>query len=160
MPMEIERLKFLASVVEREAKHLESTAARLFQGRQVTESEVNQWIGSLDLSERLDAFVARFGRLQDTIGDKLIPQLLAFLGERIGPAMDNLDKAERFGWISSADDWMAHRKLRNQMIHEYIDDPAVLAAALDAGRRWVAPMSQSALKLAEEVRHRLGDFHT
>lgn len=156
MTAETERLKFLASVVEREATHLGSTADRLFQGQQVTEDRVNHWIGSLDLSERLDAFVVRFGRLQDTVGDKLIPRLLAFLGEQTGPAMDNLDKAERFGWISSADDWIAHRRLRNQMIHEYIDDPMVLAAALEAGRQWVAPMSQSALKLADEIRRRLG----
>ena len=33
------------------------------------------------LSERVEAFVSRFSRLQDTLGDKLIPQLLMALGE-------------------------------------------------------------------------------
>jgi predicted nucleotidyltransferase len=33
-------------------------------------------------SERTDAFFARFGRLQDTLGDKLLPELLSCLGEK------------------------------------------------------------------------------
>ena len=82
------------------------------------------------LAERLDAFVARFGRLQDTVGDKLLPSLLMALAEPVGPAIDNLDKAEKFGWIESTEDWMEMRRLRNQMVHEYIEDVAVLASAL------------------------------
>ena len=76
------------------------------------------------LAERLDAFVARFGRLQDTVGDKLLPSLLMALAEPVGPAIDNLDKAEKFGWIESTEDWMEMRRLRNQMVHEYIEDVA------------------------------------
>ena len=48
------------------------------------------------LAERLDAFVSRFGRLQDTVGDKLLPALLFALAEKTGPAIDNLDRAENF----------------------------------------------------------------
>jgi hypothetical protein len=63
----------------------------------------------------VEAFVSRFSHLQDTLGDKLIPKLLSALGERQATAMDNLDTAERLGWISSADEWQAIRQLRNQM---------------------------------------------
>ncbi|WP_256993193.1 hypothetical protein [Methylococcus capsulatus] len=38
--------------------------------------------GDSDLAERVEAFVGRFGRLQDTLGDKLSPLLLAALGEK------------------------------------------------------------------------------
>jgi len=31
---------------------------------------------NIELAERVEAFVARFGRLQDTLGDKLLPTLL------------------------------------------------------------------------------------
>lgn len=58
------RLEFLIRVTERECVHL------LIQTDQV-------------LAERLDAFVSRFGRLQDTVWDKLIPALLAALGENL-----------------------------------------------------------------------------
>ena len=43
----------------------------------------------IDLAERVDAFVARFGRLQDTVGDKMLPPVLAWLAEPVGPAIDN-----------------------------------------------------------------------
>jgi uncharacterized protein with HEPN domain len=33
----------------------------------------------------------------------------------------------------SADGWMEMRRLRNQMVHEYIEDLAVLASALRSG---------------------------
>jgi len=39
------------------------------------------------LAERLDAFAARFARLQDTAGDKLLPALLTWLGEPVGAPM-------------------------------------------------------------------------
>ncbi|TVP60703.1 MAG: hypothetical protein EA349_01005 [Halomonadaceae bacterium] len=99
----------------------------------VTENEVKGWIVDVDMAERLDAFVARFSRLQDTLGDKLIPTLLSYLGEQTGPAIDNLNRAEKFGWIESAEEWIVYRKLRNQMIHEYIEDTAVLTDALRSG---------------------------
>jgi len=89
------------------------------------------------LAERLDAFVSRFGRLQDTVGDKLLPALLNALGESSGPALDNLDQAEKFGLIDSSDNWMEIRRLRNQMVHEYIEDLAVLSSALRSGHGYV-----------------------
>ena len=51
----------------------------------------------------MEAFVGRFGRLQDTLGDKLLPAYLAAEGEFPGTALDNLDRAERLGLLPSAD---------------------------------------------------------
>lgn len=45
--------------------------------------------------------MGRFGRLQDTLGDKLLPLLLSLLGEKVSSAIDNLDRAERLGFIES-----------------------------------------------------------
>lgn len=154
MNSETDRLDFLVRVASKEAEHLLQTSNRLFNGAPVTQQAVVAWTQDPDISERLDAFVARFGRLQDTLGDKLIPRLLSFLGEPLGPAIDNLDKAERFGWLDSADEWVAHRKIRNQMIHEYIEDPAVLADALETARLWVEPMVNVADRLSLEVKRR------
>ncbi|GHC35301.1 hypothetical protein GCM10008094_30550 [Aidingimonas halophila] len=135
---------------------MELTTQRLFSNVGVlTSQDVTAWIEDVDLSERLDAFVARFGRLQDTIGDKLIPSFLNYLGESVGPAVDNLDKAERFGWIDSADDWYSLRKLRNQMVHEYIEDMVILADALETGRQFVPALKNMSYRLADEVDQRL-----
>ncbi len=123
------KLRFLAEVVSAEAEHLKATDARLF-AEPMTADRAARLRTDIDLSERADAFVARFGRLQDTLADKLLPQLLQWLAEPVGPAIDNLNKAERLGWIGSVDAWLEARRMRNRMIHEYVRDPAELAAAL------------------------------
>ncbi|MCL7929574.1 hypothetical protein [Halomonas llamarensis] len=156
-----ERLAFLARVVKKEANYLEITSVRVFGGvAPVSYEHVVEWVDDIEAAERLDAFVARFGRLQDTVGDKLLPQLLKFLGESLGPAADNLDKAEKFGWIDSADDWLLYRKLRNQMVHDYIEDLNVLADALDAGRTFTQSLIEMALRMAQEAENRLHEPHS
>lgn len=130
------RLQFLSRVVRRETELLALTDRRLF-ARPVDADRVRELTADVDLAERVEAFVGRFSRLQDTLGDKLLPAAMLALGERPGVAIDNLDAAERLGWIGSAERWMAMRKLRNQMIHEYIEDPVILAGALDAGHEFV-----------------------
>jgi hypothetical protein len=96
----------------------------------------------------------RIGRLQDTLDDKLLPALLTALGERLGAAIDNLDRAERLGFIPSADDWMTMRKLRNRMIHEYIENPVILADALEAGHRYVPVLVDVSARLRAELERR------
>ena len=59
------------------------------------------------------------------------------LAEPLGPAIDNLDRAEKLGLLRSADDWLAARKLRNRMVHEYVRDSAELAEALNEGHALV-----------------------
>lgn len=98
----VERLHFLARVVRRESSHLEQTDRRLFDAP-FTAERVRRLGSDPLLAERAEAFVARFGRLQDTLGDKLVPALLQARGEPRGAVMDNLDRAERLGWIPSAD---------------------------------------------------------
>jgi len=153
---EQERLAFLARITDSEATHLALTTERLFGSiAKVQEDLVVQWVADIDTAERLDAFVARFARLQDTVGDKLIPALLRYAGEDTGPAADNLSKAEKFGWIFSAQEWAVIRRLRNQMIHDYIEDPEVLADALEAGRAFTPQLIEMAGMLANETRSRL-----
>lgn len=147
------RLQFLCRVVQRESRYLQQTTQRLFTDA-FTARAVAQLEADPDRAERVEAFVGRFGRLQDTLGDKLIPTVLAALGERCGPAADNLDRAERLGFVASADEWFAMRALRNQMVHEYVEDPAVLWDALQAGRHYVPALANTAQALVAEVTRR------
>lgn len=154
MPEQVERLQFLVRVVEREIKHLQMTDNRLF-----AEPLTLEQFAGLDedqaLSERIEAFVSRFGRLQDTLGDKLLPRLLQLVQEKATSMVDNLDRAERLGWIVSADQWLVARKLRNQMVHEYIEDLNVLLDALQAGHILVADIVEAGQRMLAEVQHRL-----
>lgn len=147
------RLQFLARVVRKECQHLATTDHRLFGGlftiEQITQLETDH-----DLAERVEAFVGRFGRLQDTVGDKLLPLLLEALGEKSSAVIDNLDRAERLGLIKSADEWMAIRNLRNQMIHEHVEDPAILGSALQTGHAFVPTLIVAANKMIAEIEQR------
>lgn len=67
-----ERLAFLLDTVALEAEHLQATDQRLF-AVPFTVGRAGSLRADALLAERLDAFAARFARLQDTAGDKLLP---------------------------------------------------------------------------------------
>ncbi len=147
------RIQFLDRVVQRECTHLNRTTKRLFE-ESFTLEKARKIGEDDDLSERVEAFVSRFSRLQDTLGDKLIPLILDALGEHQAAAIDNLDKAERFGWISSADEWYAIRRLRNQMVHDYMEDLNILTSAIQTAQIFVTTLSNTTQKLHAEIQKR------
>jgi hypothetical protein len=147
------RLKFLARVVRKECRHLITTDQRLFSVS-FTIEQAKKLEENIELAERVEAFVGRFGRLQDTVGDKLLPLLLMALGEKSAAAIDNLDRAERLELLSSADEWMTMRNLRNQMVHEYVEDLVVLTSALQTGHGFVPVLVATANKMIAEVESR------
>ena len=147
------RLQFLVRVVRKECQHLATTDQRLF-GSLFTLEQAMQLEENADLAERVEAFVGRFGRLQDTVGDKLLPLLLAALGEKTSATIDNLDRAERLGLLNSADEWIVMRNLRNQMVHEYVEDPVVLTSALQTGHAFVPALVAAANKMIVEIERR------
>jgi hypothetical protein len=118
-PAERARLNQLAETAGRELEHLQITTGRLFADP-FTAEELEVRCRDVDFAERLDAFVARFGRLQDLLGDKLLPAWLKAMQEPPSTVMEMLDRAEKLGVLRSADEWVALRKLRNRMVHEYL----------------------------------------
>ena len=144
------RLAFLARVIETEIAHLRYTDTKLF-AQPLTVEHINQLQNNPVLSEQIDAFVSRFSRLQDTLGDKLLPILLHRLGEQTGPMLHNLDKAEKFSWIHSADEWLSIRMLRNQMVHDYIEDPLILHDALQTAHNFTATLTTTAKKMSGAI---------
>jgi hypothetical protein len=153
-PAQAARLEFLARVTDKEWRHLLYTDSRLF-GDLFTVQTAEKIQSDPVLAERLDAFVSRFGRLQDTVGDKLLPALLSALAEPVGPAIDNLDKAEKLGLLESVDLWMEMRRLRNQMVLEYIEDLAVLTSALRTGHGFVPMLVKTSRHCVAEARRLL-----
>ena len=59
---------------------------------------------------------------------------------------DNLNAAERQGWVGNAAAWFELRRLRNQMIHEYVEDLTVLVDALNAAHAGVPQLSAAAMR--------------
>lgn len=130
--LKIESIRLLAllKIVRREGVLLLKTDTRLFKA-ELDAAWVERLESDDDLAERLDAFVSRFGRMQDTVGDKLIPALLRSMVETTGSALDNLNRAEKLGLLPSVEDWLSARNLRNKLVHEYMSDPEEFAAALN-----------------------------
>lgn len=116
-------------IVHRQARHLAWSHRRLFAQRIDLD-----WVDSLDTNperaEQLEAFISRFGRLQDTIGDKLLPCWLRVLAERPASQIESLNRAERLGVIESVDRWLEARQLRNRLVHEYMIDSSDFLASL------------------------------
>jgi hypothetical protein len=115
-------------------------------------AEVTNLANMPELAERVDAFVARFGRLQDTLAGALLPRLLEALLEPVGSVLDNLNRAERLGWIRSASEWAELRLLRNRMVHEYVREAQELVDALQAAHSAVADLTAAAATIAGHAR--------
>lgn len=108
-------------LASKEAAHLRYSQTSLFA------LPINlAWVQSLnqrpEIAEKVEAFVSRFGRLQDHLGEKLLPRLAALVGENSKTLLDTLGIAEKAGWLVSADAFIAARKLRNALVHEYMHD--------------------------------------
>ncbi len=67
-----------------------------------------------------DQLIYRYMKLQDTMGEKLFPVALKLLGEDFSakPFVDVLNRLERLCLISSREEWLVWRELRNDLSHE------------------------------------------
>lgn len=151
-----QRLDFLCRIVLKEASYLRETDGLLFAAGLLHPQALCGLTPNSALAERLDAFVARFGLLQDTLGDKLLPALLKVLDGHSGPLIDNLNRAARLGWLEEPTAWLAVRRLRNQMVHEYVEDSALLADALNGAHEAVPMLIGAAQRWAQEWKDRSG----
>jgi len=88
-----ERLQFLARVIERESTHLQDTDQR-FSTPNFMQENAQRIKHDTELVKRVGAVVSRFRRLQDTLGDKLLPVWRSAVGEVPATLADNRDRAE------------------------------------------------------------------
>lgn len=121
-------------LAHKEAAHLRYSQTTLFA------LPINlAWVQDLsqqpELAEKVEAFVSRFGRLQDHLGDKLLTRLAALMGENSKTLLDTLAIAEKAGWLASADAFIAARKLRNALVHEYMLDAQNFLESLFAAQK-------------------------
>jgi len=82
----------------------------------------------------LDQMAYRFTKLQDSMGQKVLPAILELAQEPIAPDatfVEKLNWLERMGALPSAEDWKKLRIARNAIAHEYPDDHALRASALN-----------------------------
>ncbi|MDD5383774.1 MAG: hypothetical protein PHG89_02690 [Gallionella sp.] len=151
----VERFLQTLEIVAREGKHLSYSWNSLFS--QTIEAE---WVRNLEqdpgCAERLEAFVSRFGRMQDTMADKLLPRWLLALAEVPGSQIETLNRAERLGVLASTERWLEARNLRNRLVHEYITDPARFAEDLMLAREYSLMLLDTFNRLRLDAMTRMG----
>lgn len=144
------RLEFLLDVTRRGLSYLLQTDERLFAQPFTLERAASLHSNPTE-AEQVEAFGSRFGRLQDVIGNKLLPTLLVAMEEPTGAVLTNLNRAEQLGWIPSATQWTNARQLRNQLVHEYVDDPQLLSDALNTAHQYIPMLQEVAQQLSREA---------
>lgn len=81
----------------------------------------------------LDQIAYRFSKLQDTMGEKILPLILELAQEPISSSatfVEKLNRLERLGAIPSVEEWKKLRTARNAIAHEYPDDPELRLSAI------------------------------
>jgi len=83
--------------------------------------------------EHIDQYLFRFAKLQDTMGEKLFKSLLLFLDEEVEnkPFTDILNKMEKLLLIDDVQSWRILRDIRNELSHQYDDDPEDMSMILN-----------------------------
>ena len=144
------RLAFLVRVVEKEIQHLDYADQQVFSSA-FDMASLENLDHKPELALKIEAFSSRFCRLQDTLGDKLLPLLLTALGESPKALLVNLDKAEKYGWLASTEQWIALRQLRNKMIHEDIENPDIWYSALITAHKNISLLKDFSGRLNKQV---------
>lgn len=157
MTPERERVALSLRLTERETAHLLAVRQRLFGTINSPDAAwLEQTLATPEGIDRLESFNAKFCRLQDTIMDKLLPRLLRAAGELPGTAIDNLNRAEQLGLVGNGDDWLAMRRLRNLLVHEYVEDPAEMLTAVTAARAFCDELAGAQANIARYAGEHLG----
>jgi hypothetical protein len=97
-----ERFLYTLKIVHREGQHLMYSWHRLYS-QKIDADWVNELQSVPQIAEQMEAFISRFGRMQDTIAGKLLPRWLVALEETPGSQIETLNRAERLGVLDDRD---------------------------------------------------------
>jgi hypothetical protein len=142
-------------IVAKEGRHLTYSCNRLFN-QNIDVDWVNNLEQNADCAEQMEAFVSRFGRMQDTMADKLFPRWLLALAEKPGSQIETLNRAERLGVLTSTERWLEMRNLRNRLVHEYMTDSAKFAQDLVLAKEYSLILIETFNRLRQDTTTRMG----
>lgn len=136
-------------------RHLETLTAALAEWDSAPAADWQSLEADRGRVRLVDQLLFRFIKLQDAVGERLVPTTLAGLEEPFEEwAMrDRLNRLEKLGFLD-VDDWLAWREVRNRLAHEYPDRPelrfAALLAAIGAARALAALYANWRARLSAE----------
>jgi hypothetical protein len=118
---------------DKHLKRINSAYLKMFVFMPLNASKYEQLTD--DEIEHIDQFLFRFAKLQDAIDEKFFILILEFLKEdhiRVKPFIDILNRLEQLGILEDKNVWLELRKIRNNIAHQYEDEPHPLTEALNA----------------------------
>jgi hypothetical protein len=119
--MTLER-KILAQALEQCDTHAQALSEAL-EDLKPNEKVILSQLENLDKTTRriLDQFAYRFTRLQDNMGNKLLPAILNNMAEdtQSMAAIDRFNRLEQLKWLESSEEWLELRRVRNEFTHDY-----------------------------------------
>lgn len=92
----------------------------------------------------IEMLTSRFSKLQDYMGNTVFDVLFEIEGENATTwtPIDKLHKLEKYGILDDAHVWRNMRKSRNFLIHEYPNEPAIIAESLNVIYSFVPELLQ------------------
>ncbi len=129
----------LAAVLWEADRHIETLADALVEWDKIPVTDMPTVEADRGHVRLTDQLLFRFIKLQDALGERLVPVTLTGLAEPFEdrPLLDRLNRLEKLGFLD-VDNWLAWREVRNRLEHEYPDRPelrfAALLAAIEAAR--------------------------
>ncbi len=121
----------ILTICEKHAERL-SWALEALSDKQPFKPVIVQSLNDVDLAI-CDQFLVRFSKLQDLMGAKLLPAILELTYEEgeLNTFIDKLNRLEKIGAIDSTSEWLELREMRNQLAHDYPDDPNIQSSLLN-----------------------------
>jgi len=86
-----------------------------------------------DEIEAIDQYLFRFAKLQDTLGNRVFRIIVSEYEDDINTLtfIDILNKLEKIGILRDVNIWKRLREIRNDISHQYDDEPEGMAEALN-----------------------------
>jgi len=94
--------------------------------------------------------------MQDTMADKLFPRWLLALAETPGSQIETLNSAERLGVLTSTEQWLEARNLRNRLVLEYMTEPEKFAEDLALAKEYSLVLLDTFNRLRQDAIARMG----
>jgi len=81
----------------------------------------------------MDQYLFRFAKLQDTMGDKIFKLIIQIYDQSSAQIsfIDILNRLEKIGFLNSSKEWLNLRVIRNEIAHQYDDEPDGMSQAIN-----------------------------
>lgn len=152
------RIKKLLNECDKHLKRIEHAAIKMAMFMPLNSERYLQL--NEDEVEHIDQFLFRFSKLQDAIGEKLFVLILEFLQEenlKSKPFIDILNRLEQLELLEDKNSWLELRKIRNNIAHQYEDEPKQASEALNAIYAAKAILENIYISLKNRYQERVGE---